>query len=270
MSDNAPAGHILVERDLETGQERLLAPEQDPHRGFDHRVVSPAGRWEFLRNRGSREIFRLDRETEEIDLFYRAEDSVEAFRLAPDSRDLLVATHSAQTRLFTISRIEIESRKRTYVTTSRLKPAPSWSPDGQEIAYSEINCLMLVSREEGNPRALACSDPPLDWDVGLPAWAGALLPRMLWLDETSVSWSPDGRRILWAVPVLSLDRVELRVVDRETGNHQTLWAGEEGYGTIPRGPVWSPRGDRIAFSIRKFPPTEVWAMRGALRQAELH
>ena len=113
---------------------------------------------------------------------------------------------------------------------------------------------MLISRDGSRLRELACSDPPAEVPPGMPAWGGPILPRMLWLDMMYLSWSPDGSKILWSVPVLNRNRVELWAVDRETGTHQTLWAGEEGYWTIPRQPSWSPQGTGLPFPSASFLP----------------
>ena len=268
LIDNTRDGPFLVERDLRTGEERLLPlPADDPIRNFHHRVIVPGGRWELLHNSGGREVFRFDRETRELDLFYESEHPIHGVGPGREGKNLILVTYSRDVKLFRISLMEMESRELSHLATSRLNPWASWSPDNREIAFCEANCLMLISRDGNRLRELACSDPPTE--VPVPGWGGPILPRMLWLDMMYLSWSPDGSKILWSVPVLSRDRVELWAVDRETGAHQALWAGEEGYWTIPRQPGWSPQGDRISFSIRKFPPTEVWAMRGALRQAEL-
>lgn len=71
------------------------------------------------------------------------------------------------------------------------------------------------------------------------------------LDDTlgvsSLTWSPDGRRIAYSGREANADdsRGELRVVDIETGEQEVLTASYRAIHGI--GPVWSPDGKTIAY-----------------------
>ncbi len=78
------------------------------------------------------------------------------------------------------------------------------------------------------------------------------------------SWSPDGTKIAWTVTEETKRRVELWVVNRLTGDHQVIWAGKEDFYTLPRGPLWSPGGQYIAFGLQQYRDHEVWALKGLI------
>ena len=117
--------------------------------------------------------------------------------------------------------------------------APSWSPDGKQIAFmsdrdGHVNIrgrptyeIYVMDADGGNQQNLT-NDPNND---GAP------------------SWSPDGKRI-----VFSSDRdndrdhnIEIYAIDTDGGNQQRLTNNltEDEY------PAWSPDGRRIAFSARR-------------------
>jgi TolB protein len=147
---------------------------------------------------------------------------------------------------------------------------PSWSPDGEQIAYrqnparSDESDIMLVSARGGRPRNLTRSPGVADWS---PAWApdGKLIaffstrgggfdiwtmrpdgrePRQLtrsgFLDEYP-SWSPDGKRLVFQtsrsgefdIYVMGRNGRSQRNLSRHAARDQ--WAS------------WSPDGRYIAF-----------------------
>ena len=105
---------------------------------------------------------------------------------------------------------------------SAIDERPAFAPDGRDIAF--------VS-DRGGQRGV--------WLVG----AGGGAPRRLAVAEVlgSVSWSPDGRRLLCSLA--TGDKPSLATIARDSGlvQHFTPLAG------AATSPAWSPRDDVIAY-----------------------
>ncbi len=153
---------------------------------------------------------------------------------------------------------------------------PSWSPDGQRIAFTsrrDGNDEIYVMDTDGkNPRRL--TDNPV-WKDYAPSWspdgkriafssnrdnlrlftsdyeicvmdADGKNQRNLTnnlADDYSPSWSPNGQRIAFVTGVTS----EIYVMDADGRNQRNLTnnPARDGY------PSWSPDGQRIAFSSNR-------------------
>jgi Tol biopolymer transport system component len=99
--------------------------------------------------------------------------------------------------------------------------APSWSPDGQFIAYvRDIGNIhvRVVNSAGGDDRRLT------------PDSLSAIMP----------AWSPDGTRIAF----VSLDPNQIRIINVDGSGLLNLTQGV----AQDDGPVWSPDGSRIAFN----------------------
>ncbi len=108
--------------------------------------------------------------------------------------------------------------------------SPSWSPDGERIAFTSIdrsgfNDLYIVDTQSGAVRRLTHDS----------------------YDERDPDWSPDGRRIAFSSDRTSVgkaDAYNLFTYDLETGRIAYLTFGEH-HDFSPR---WNPDGDRIVFT----------------------
>jgi Tol biopolymer transport system component len=121
---------------------------------------------------------------------------------------------------------------------------PSWSPDGRHIAFV---------RSTGNTVGPETIGTEI-WVMNADGKRERRLTRNRLFDETP-SWSPDGKRLLFA-------RGRVRFGDRRHRPFSDLWVmNADGSGQRPLArtpaielePAWAPRGGRIAFLVA--PPT---------------
>jgi Tol biopolymer transport system component len=105
---------------------------------------------------------------------------------------------------------------------------PTWSPDGGSIALKDGSALWRVDVAvvDGEPQG---SNPTL------------LLDQIYGGPE----WSPAGQGSPMEDMILFTSYYSLEVIPATDGNPQTLYTAPEGQHVW--NPVWSPRGDRIAF-----------------------
>jgi Tol biopolymer transport system component len=149
---------------------------------------------------------------------------------------------------------------------------PAWSPDGSKIAFSCGSSLDVVSRRGTNAHVIATVPGQ---GVGHPSWSPdgrTLAFDTPWDTPGSIytvradgshlttlvtgngpgfpSWSPDGTRIVYlntpCVPTFCSAEVWVMNADG-TQNHR-LYRSIGSVGGFA-GPMWSPNGEQIAFSI---------------------
>jgi TolB protein len=144
-----------------------------------------------------------------------------------DSRVAFVSeTGPKDARQMRLAVMDYDGANVTYLTSSgSIVLAPRFSPDGRTIVYT--------SYESGFPRVTLLDVATLSRrTVGDPGAAMSFAPR----------FSPDGTRI-----VFESDRSgtqQLYVMSASGGPAQRISFGQGRYGT----PVWSPRGDLVAFT----------------------
>ena len=179
---------------------------------------------------------------------------------SPDSQYLAVVRHLYKEvrRGFAVSFEEIgrelyvvgaDGASRGRVATDVVS-GPSWSPDGQQVAYARANAdgVGLYTVRIGGLDETLVSDIP-QWT----ALQGSAVPAKddpteAWID--TVAWSPDGSRIL----VKPSSDYPAFVVSLETG--QTTGIGfanplsPDGLEEAVRAVAWSPDGSRIALLAR--------------------
>jgi dipeptidyl aminopeptidase/acylaminoacyl peptidase len=110
-----------------------------------------------------------------------------------------------------------------------------WSPDGTRIAYSSIR------GEDLNNRDVYCVDVASDVESRLTSEPGCF--------DGAPSWSPDGRSIAFLSDEDGWVHVYLMDPDGRNRRQITFGAAEDGWPSLARGALlWSPEGDRLAFS----------------------
>jgi len=120
--------------------------------------------------------------------------------------------------------MNVEGQGLTRITwQADIDDMPTWSPQGDKIAYTRIDGLYMMNADgSGEPELL---------------WQGSGRGTTL-----TPAWSPDGSRIAFA------EDASLYILDIGTQQVVRLTDGS----VASDSPTWSPDGKRIAFTIRPF------------------
>jgi Tol biopolymer transport system component len=171
------------------------------------------------------------------------------------------------------------------VLVDGVDPSFRWSPTGAQLAYSDVDELILLD--------------PTTWDRTRIAVAGGTISRISWgpdgrsiayaveqpstgngdaassgvfvvrsgrqphqvtdtLGTVGIGWSPDGRSLV--LDVSESDRSVIEVIAADGSEKRILVEGSTSDG--PGAPVWSPDGSRIAFirTLNGGLSVEVWVI----------
>ena len=110
------------------------------------------------------------------------------------------------------------------LTSMDSRTTPTWSPDGDKLAYISNGDLVVLSVGESDPAVVAPCDPSGCEGQGSPAWSPDGSSLALWADR-------EGREGLWLVAA-------------DGSGPMTLLAPNLSFGT----PSWAPDGRTIAIS----------------------
>ena len=118
------------------------------------------------------------------------------------------------------------ARVRRLTSSGNISLTPTWSPDGNELAY--------VSFRGGPPQVWVMS---AEGALNSEATVNAVL-------STAPEWSPDGRQIFYSADVEGDGNTDLYVLDRASGRNRRLTRNPQ----IDTSPAVSPNGRELAFT----------------------
>lgn len=198
------------------------------------------------------------------------------FQYSPDtSRIAMVTVPSARRPVRRLIVIDRQNKRSRVVAEGSIEVPVSWSSDGQFVAFSRLgrgehgsmlNDIYVVDAARNKERRLThsrrASSPSFSPDGSHLAFAGteggtanlfALdigsgkeTPLTSFTGDVQIShvrWAPSGTRIAFAMFDSEGNR-DVMVVDSETGDVRPIAVGD----ADDRMPVWSPDGDRLAYT----------------------
>lgn len=241
---------LLVERNLANGGESTYRPPSSYDVSFLVRARDTDHFSFFGSAHGQRRgFYDCNRATGQVQSLWTEvqEEPLPPASWSPSGQSLLFSTRPGKDGRFPVLELRPAAQSLRTLVWSRSRPFPHWSPKGDQIAYTDKNCLMVLPAAGGEPRQLACG----------PA---SVLPRFAYFSLGGLDWSPDGRTIAWTFHNEPQRKIEIWLVDCRTGNRSVAWSGEKDYGSWPNDPAWSPDGRRIAIRTEYKPEYEIWRL----------
>lgn len=159
---------------------------------------------------------------------------------------------------------------------------PQWSPDSQWLAFTLDDHVHVAPAEGGLPAKVTGFAPAASAPVWMPDSRGLVVsverddaiqlvltgrdggwPRPLVTgtdaDALDAQPAPDGRAVAYVHrPFTDLNRMDIRLVDLESGQVRTLAGTAKVLSYFPR---WSPDGSQIAFISEQSGYNEIWLVR---------
>jgi Tol biopolymer transport system component len=143
------------------------------------------------------------------------------------------------TKLFIIKNGE---PTKTILTRKDLILAPSWSPDGKQIVVGVGNFTAFLDFASGGRKPVDPVNGGAQVAILNEDGTGLRVLTSGTNNNAFASYSPDGNRIVYRTA--GPEKQGLRIMNLADGNTTELTTEYDNF------PVWSPRGDRIAFIRR--------------------
>jgi Tol biopolymer transport system component len=171
--------------------------------------------------------------------------------LRPDGKKVAMARNGKGRTIWVI---DLESGNQQLLTSPSQYDAPKWSPDGQQIIYTEI-------RGERNNQRLSSI-----WIMG----AQGEHPRQVTSghNDTNPSWSPDGKYIVWQRGGGGANS-QLWIADTNGKNARPLSEKGIGWGKSARLIHWGPSGQELFYSVEDLSKTAKDPSRSKIIQVTL-
>ncbi len=150
--------------------------------------------------------------------------------VSPDGKSVVYPKYrygKNQSMLFDIWMVDMETKKKTLLTSSMRANYPKFSPDGESILYvaheNSTSQLFLIDSKGRNRKQITSNE--FDTQIITPFW------------------SPDGEKVVYAKSGPD-GKMDIYMMDLETQNLQQITRSSEG----DLLPIWHPNGDKISFT----------------------